>query len=96
LPSCPRAAFRLTVSRHRVNITLNEMGRRPIGEKAANFFGLRLPDEIATRVDAYAKCMGIKTRSEAARSLLMLGLATHHEAEVKQAASKRAKKTKRD
>ncbi len=72
------------------------MGRRPIGEKAANLFTFRLPDEIADRIDAYAKCKAIKTRGESIRSLVMLGLATHDEAERKRSAPKRRKETKAD
>jgi metal-responsive CopG/Arc/MetJ family transcriptional regulator len=66
------------------------MGRKPIlGERASSLVALRLPDEITVRVDAYAKTVGIKQRSEAVRSLLLLGLATHYEAERKRAAPKR-------
>jgi metal-responsive CopG/Arc/MetJ family transcriptional regulator len=47
------------------------MGRRPVlGERAANFFAMRLPDEIAARVDSYAERHGIGTRSEAIRRLV--------------------------
>jgi metal-responsive CopG/Arc/MetJ family transcriptional regulator len=69
------------------------MGRKPIGERAAPRTILRLPDEIGVRVDAYAKTLGIKTRSEAVRSLLLLGLATHYEAERKRTAPKRKGKS---
>ena len=54
---------------------------------------MRLPDEIGVRIDAYAKTLGIKTRSDAVRSLLLLGLATHYEAERKCTASTRKGKS---
>jgi hypothetical protein len=41
----------------------------------------RLPDEVAVRVVAYAKTPGIKTRSEAVRSLVLLRAEQHYEAE---------------
>jgi hypothetical protein len=53
----------------------------------------RLPDEICVRIDVYAKTLGIKTRSDAVRSLLLLGLATHYEAERKCTASTRKGKS---
>jgi metal-responsive CopG/Arc/MetJ family transcriptional regulator len=59
------------------------MGRKPLGERAAPQIFVRLPDEIGVRVDAYAKALGVKTRSEAVRQLLLLGLSTHHENEHK-------------
>ena len=69
------------------------MGRRPLGEKPAELFVLRLPNEIAVRVDAYAKHRGIKKRAEAFRELVLLGLSTHYEAERKRTAPKRSRKT---
>jgi metal-responsive CopG/Arc/MetJ family transcriptional regulator len=68
------------------------MGRKPLGERAAPQIFVRLPDEIGVRVDAYAKTLGIKTRSEAVRQLLLLGLSTHYENEHKRTASKRRSK----
>ncbi len=54
-----------------------------MGEKRAGIYPMRLPDEIVTAVDAYAAREGKKTRSEAFRELVELGLA---------AAAKRTKK----
>lgn len=69
------------------------MGRKPIlGERASSLVALRLPDEITVRVDAYAKTVGINQRSEAVRSLLLLGLAKHYETERKRTAPKRKRK----
>jgi metal-responsive CopG/Arc/MetJ family transcriptional regulator len=53
-----------------------KMGRPPMGEKRAGIYPMRLPDEIITAVDAYAEREGMKTRSEAFRRLVELGLAT--------------------
>jgi hypothetical protein len=55
---------------------------------------LRVPDEIGRRIDGYAKTMRIKNRSEAVRQLLLLGLATHYEAERRRTLPKRSR-TKR-
>jgi metal-responsive CopG/Arc/MetJ family transcriptional regulator len=68
------------------------MGRKPIGEKPAELFVLRLPEEITVRVDAYAKHRGIKKRAEAFRELVLLGLSTHYEAETKRVAPKHKRK----
>jgi Arc/MetJ-type ribon-helix-helix transcriptional regulator len=74
---------------------VRDMGRKPIlGERASYPSVVRLPDEIERRIDAYARTMGIATRSEAIRSLVQLGLATHYEAERKRALPKRSR-TKR-
>jgi metal-responsive CopG/Arc/MetJ family transcriptional regulator len=52
-----------------------KMGRPPMGEEAASIYPMRLPNEIVTAVDAYAEREGIKTRSEAFRRLVEIGLA---------------------
>lgn len=74
------------------------MGRRPVlGERAANFFAMRLPDEIAERVDAYAERHGIRTRSEAIRRLVDEGLtADEKRAKRESAPVKRTRKPKTD
>src|SRR5262249_77569 len=46
------------------------MGRPPIGEKAAKMWAFRLPDELASELDAYAERPGVETRGEAVRTLL--------------------------
>jgi metal-responsive CopG/Arc/MetJ family transcriptional regulator len=46
-------------------------GRKPIGKKAAAVFAMRIPQEIADRVDEYAaRDDTIKSRSEAIRRLI--------------------------
>jgi hypothetical protein len=40
----------------------------------------------------FAKTLGIKTRSEAVRSLVLLGLSTHYQAERKRTAPTRSKR----
>ena len=50
------------------------MGRPPIGEKAAKMWAFRLPDELASELDAYAERHGIQTRAEAVRALLEAAL----------------------
>ena len=67
------------------------MGRRPIGERAAERVTVRIPDEIVVRVDAYAVTNNINDRSEAVRQLLLLGLTAHSLAEHKRTAPKRKK-----
>ena len=54
------------------------MGRPPIGKKAATLFAIRLPDEIANGIKAYAKANGIKTKGAAIRR--MIDVALEHEA----------------
>lgn len=53
-----------------------KMGRPPkLGEKRAGIYPMRLPDEVITAVDAFAEREGMKTRSEAFRRLVEIGLA---------------------
>jgi Ribbon-helix-helix protein, copG family len=66
-----------------VQVTLYEMGRPPISDKAASLYAMRLPDELIAELDAYAEREGIENRSEAVRRLLWQALA---------AAKKRAKR----
>jgi metal-responsive CopG/Arc/MetJ family transcriptional regulator len=50
-------------------------GRKRIGKKPAAVFAMRLPEEVAARVDAYAAKEGIKSRSEAIRLMIEQALA---------------------
>lgn len=67
------------------------MGRPPIGERSAPLFVMRLPDELADAVKAYAQYLeehegGRKvTRSEAARRLIEIGLSTEERRRRRQA-----------
>jgi len=51
-----------------------QVGRPPIGERAAGIYPIRLPDEIVDAVDAYVEREGIRWRAEGIRQLLELGL----------------------
>jgi metal-responsive CopG/Arc/MetJ family transcriptional regulator len=74
------------------------MGRRPIiGERASGPFTMRLPDEVAARVDGYAERHGIRTRSEAIRRLVDEALtADERRAKRETAPVKRVRKPKAD
>ena len=56
------------------NVTRNKRGRKPIGRKAARTFTLRLPEEYAKLLKAYAKKQGIKHQGQAIRRLIEEGL----------------------
>jgi hypothetical protein len=75
------------------NVVQKKIGRPRIGEENADIFSVRWPREITVRVDAYAKCKAIKTRGEAIRALVLLGLNAHDEAEMKRTA--RVRRTKK-
>ncbi len=57
------------------NVIRKRIGRKPIGAKAARVFALRLPDEVAKDVKAYAKAEGIRHQGEAIRRLIEDALA---------------------
>jgi metal-responsive CopG/Arc/MetJ family transcriptional regulator len=52
------------------------MGRPPMGERRAGIYPMRLTDEIIAAVDAYVERERLKTRSEAFRRLVEIGLET--------------------
>jgi metal-responsive CopG/Arc/MetJ family transcriptional regulator len=73
------------------------MGRPPkLGEKRAGIYPMRLPDEIINAVDAFAEREGMKTRSEAFRRLLEIGLAVSKPAPKLASRSRSAKGSKRE
>jgi hypothetical protein len=71
------ALVRLTISYYitpmkavKKNVIRKKMGRRPIGEKAADVYAFRLPAEAIETLDAFAKSEGIKERGAALRRLI--------------------------
>jgi metal-responsive CopG/Arc/MetJ family transcriptional regulator len=56
------------------NVIRKKLGRPTIGKKAAKLFAIRLPDEVAKNVKAFAKANDIKSQSEAIRRLVEHGL----------------------
>jgi metal-responsive CopG/Arc/MetJ family transcriptional regulator len=50
------------------------MGRPPMGERRAGIYPMRLTDEIVAAVDAFVEREELKSRSEAFRQLVEIGL----------------------
>jgi hypothetical protein len=56
------------------NVIRNKPGRPRIGKEVADVFAVRLPSEITKAVEEYAKREAIKSRGEAIRRLVEIGL----------------------
>jgi len=52
------------------NVIRKKTGRKPIGERAAKVYSVRLPEEIVHDLKAYAKEQGIKHQGVALRRLV--------------------------
>jgi metal-responsive CopG/Arc/MetJ family transcriptional regulator len=64
------------------NVLRNRFGRPRLGKAAAPVVPIRFPDESLKKVDAWAKRNKLKSRSEAVRKLVEMGLSARKSGEA--------------